>query len=111
MAKWRVTLNRNDAHMALCARAAVWWATLIVTALIFGPHARADELLFGVVGLPLLVLVPYIAATFVLAWAKTMLLPSPSPRWWRRRILSGHRRLSERTGRADGRQPSGGRSR
>jgi hypothetical protein len=99
MANWRVSLNRQ--HFAVWARVAVWWATLIVMALIFGPHARADELLFAVVGLPLLVLVPYVAGTFILAWAKTMLLPWPSPGWWRRRILSGNRHLSERTGRAD----------
>jgi len=67
------------------ARIGAWWATIIVMALIFGPRARADELLFGIVGLPLMVIVPYTLGTFIVACAKA-LLPWPAPRWRRRRI-------------------------
>ena len=99
----RVSLNRQ--HFLVWARIGAWWATLIVMALIFGPHARADELLFAVIGLPLMVIVPYVVGTFVLAYAKT-LLPWPSPRWRRRRILSGNCRLSEGRGRSEARGAS-----
>jgi hypothetical protein len=73
MANWRVTLNRP--HVALWARGGVWWLTLIVMALIFGPRARFDEVLFATIFLPLAVLVPYAAGTLILAWAKALLLP------------------------------------
>src|SRR6516225_1901973 len=96
----RVSLNRQ--HFLVWARIGVWWASLIVMALIFGPRARADELLFGIVGLPLMVIVPYATGTFVVACAKA-LLPWPSPRWRRRRILSGNCRLSEGRGRSEAR--------
>ena len=96
----RVSLNRQ--HFLVWARISAWWATLIVIALIFGPHARADELLFAIIGLPLMVIVPYVAGTFVLAYVKT-LLPWPSPRWRRRRILSGHGRLSDGRSRSQAR--------
>jgi hypothetical protein len=79
----QVSLNRQ--HFLVWGRIGAWWATLIVTALIFGPHARTDELLFGIVGLPLLVIVLYAVGTFIVACAKA-LLPWPSPRWRRRRI-------------------------
>jgi len=98
----RVSLNRQ--HFLVWARIGAWWATLIVMALIFGPHARADELLFAVIGLPLMVIVPYVVGTFVLAYAKT-LLPWPSPRWRRRRILTGHGRLSDGRSRSEARGP------
>jgi hypothetical protein len=88
----RVSLNRQ--HFLVWARIGAWWATLIVMALIFGPHARADELLFAIIGLPLMVIVPYVVGTFVLAYVKTLLL-WPSPRWRRRRILTGHGRLGQ----------------
>ena len=96
----RVSLNRQ--HFAVWGRIGAWWATIIVMALIFGPHARADELLFAIIGLPLMVIVPYVAGTFVLAYVKT-LLPWPSPRWRRRRILSGHGRLSDGRSRSEAR--------
>jgi hypothetical protein len=79
MTNWRVTLNRP--HVALWTRGGVWWLTLIVMALILGPRARLDEVLFALV-LPLAVLVPYAAGTLILAWAKALLLP-----WLRRCML------------------------
>jgi hypothetical protein len=88
----RVSLNRQ--HFFVWARIGVWWATIIVMALIFGPHARADELLFGIVGIPLMVIVPYTVATFIIACAKA-LLPWPSPGWRRRRILTRNGRLRD----------------
>jgi hypothetical protein len=87
----RVSLNRQ--HFLVWGRIGAWWATIIVMALIFGPHARADELLFGIVGLPLMVIVPYAVGPFVVSYAKT-LFPS-SPRWRRRRIRTGHGRLGQ----------------
>jgi hypothetical protein len=88
----RVSLNRQ--HFLVWARIGAWWATLIVMALIFGPHSRTDELLFGIVGLPLLVMVPYAVGTFIVACVKA-LLPWPSPGWRRRRIRTGHGRLGQ----------------
>jgi hypothetical protein len=75
--EWRVGLNRS--HFILCARVGVWWLTLVM-ALVFGPRPRIDELLFGIF-LPLVVLVPYAAVTFVVAWLRVLLLPAPRP--WR----------------------------
>jgi hypothetical protein len=67
----RVSLNRQ--HFLVWIRIGVWWATIIVIALIFGPHARTDELLFGIIGLPLMVIVPYTVGTFIVACAKALL--------------------------------------
>jgi hypothetical protein len=97
---WRVTLNHS--HFAVWGRIGMWWLTLIVMALIFGPHARTDELLFATIVLPLSVLVPYALGTLAIAWAKTMLLP-----WLRgaRRQLVANHRLRDQRGRADDRHP------
>src|SRR5262245_31898141 len=89
----RVTFNRS--HFGVWIKVGMWWLTLIAMALVFGPHARTDELLFAFVGLPLMVLVPYAAGTFLIACVKA-LGPWPTPRWRRRRLLASDRRLCER---------------
>jgi hypothetical protein len=78
VANWRITLNHQ--HFAIWIRIGIWWATMIVLALIFGPHARTDELLFAVFVVPATVLLPYALGTLIIAWAKTMLLPRLSGR-------------------------------
>lgn len=60
----RITLNPS--HLKLWGKWAYYFVLYFILALIVGPHARPDELLF-VLTLPLWVLVPYIVFCFVVA--------------------------------------------
>lgn len=72
-------ISLNTPHLRLWGKWLAYFAVYFVFCLIFGPHARPDELLF-VLTLPLWVLVPYIVFCLIAAVFKLGLIRGKSRR-------------------------------
>ena len=64
MEEWRIGINWT--HVAAWRRGLIGWLLLVGFALLVGPKARPDELLFALV-LPAVVVVPYVVLCALVA--------------------------------------------
>jgi len=94
--RWKVRLNQD--HIKLWTHWAKIWLVYVSVIFVLGIrlHPRLDEVVF-VTFLPLLVLVPYIALTFVMAATRLLLarVDGTNVRW---SAFLVHRRLRAKNG-------------